>query len=446
MKQLLLLPQALLLVPVNLLNQQLSRSSFVKRKLAELQLPRKRKRKLKDAKPDEEDNIVIQEDTQEDESLDDEDPDAETYYETFAAVDAGIDSGVDSDDDEDMERHTLPSLQEHDSKEDADMDFDEPDNGLEIKMTPPPKSVSSPIKHIIKATLDCYTDAQHHRVSSLSPSKGVKAGIISPAKGKRLGSFKLVRAIANDIAYPAYHHDYIVDVLRKTAVQPELAQVFSRLLANPDTLKLVTTYMGYGRSGLLTFAVGRARSWVTSFYNLPGRYSPAEVKDIVGFLHLKGHFKYGEVDLESHTWNKKLPFGCEGISHLLRAEFFATKGGANIAAFKEMIEHALSEYAEGALCHIEFSNAACSRNQSNKAFLLDVEADDMDDIDIAALEAEAISAAAAQQSLSAISSLLSSETVVTSTTSQTVTPSSSASISSSVITPSSATESVPNHT
>lgn len=127
-------------------------------------------------------------------------------------------------------------------------------------MTPPPKSVSSPIKHIIKATLDRYTDAQHHRVSSLSPSKGVKAGIISPAKGKvykvlrkhftprtlklvEAGKLQACRAIANDIAYPAYHHDYIVDVLRKTAVQPELAQVFSRLLANPDTLKLVTTYV-----------------------------------------------------------------------------------------------------------------------------------------------------------------------------------------------------------
>ncbi|KAE9384167.1 hypothetical protein BT96DRAFT_1008356 [Gymnopus androsaceus JB14] len=351
-------------------------------------------KKLKDTEPDEEDNIVIQEDMQEDEGLDDEDPDAETYYETFAAIDAGIDSGVDSDDDEDMERHTLPSLQEHDRGRKMQIWTLTSLTMLEIEMTPPPKSVSSPIKHTIKATLDRYTDAQHHRVSSLSPSKGVKAGVISPAKGKL--------------------------TLILSSLSPHI----------------------WGMGGVA--------------------YSP----------------------LASHTWNKKLPFGCEGISHLLRAEFFATKGGANIAAFKEMVSArrigantialAATAYAEGALCHIEFSNAACSRylfhlssyhciahkgpvwadrferslftlvlNQSNKAFLLDVEADDMDDIDIAALEAEAISAAAAQQSLSAISSLLSSKTVVsssssTSTTSQTVAPSSSASISSSVITPSSA--------
>jgi hypothetical protein len=38
------------------------------------------------------------------------------------------------------------------------------------------------------------------------------------------------------------------------------------------------------------------------------------------------------------TYNTKLPFGCEGIAHILRLEVFATKGGANIEIFREIVK------------------------------------------------------------------------------------------------------------
>jgi hypothetical protein len=55
--------------------------------------------------------------------------------------------------------------------------------------------------------------------------------------------------------------------------------------------------MGYGRSGLLTSLASKARAWVTSRYNIPGKHSPAALKDMMMWLLKDGHFKYGDVDL-----------------------------------------------------------------------------------------------------------------------------------------------------
>lgn len=37
------------------------------------------------------------------------------------------------------------------------------------------------------------------------------------------------------------------------------------------------------------------------------------------------------------TYDTKQPFGCDGIAHILRLEVFATKGGANIEVFREIV-------------------------------------------------------------------------------------------------------------
>ena len=42
-------------------------------------------------------------------------------------------------------------------------------------------------------------------------------------------------------------------------------------------------------------------------------------------------------DFQMRSFDKKKPFEAEGIAHLLRLEYFATKGGANIAVFKELV-------------------------------------------------------------------------------------------------------------
>ncbi|KAF9020298.1 hypothetical protein BDP27DRAFT_1439605 [Rhodocollybia butyracea] len=184
--------------------------------------------------------------------------------------------------------------------------------------------------------------------------------------------------------------------------------------------------------------MAKARDWVPSCFGIPGKMKSTEVKELVAWLLKDGHHKYGEVDIQNKTYNTKLPFGCEGVAHILCLEVFATRGGANIEIFQEIvntrkiapptvalmitfIEHALSEYAEGVYRHVEFSDTARARycfhlslfnwianeapiwsnnfatslyklilTQSNKEFLLDVEADDLTEVDVKGLEADAI--------------------------------------------------------
>lgn len=98
--------------------------------------------------------------------------------------------------------------------------------------------------------------------------------------------------------------------------------------------------------------MSKAREWVATRFGLPGKMNSAEVKDLVGWLLKDGHFKYGEVDtqvrpstlsfpfwclLQNKTYNTKLPFGCEGIAHILRLEVLSTRGGTNIEIFREIV-------------------------------------------------------------------------------------------------------------
>lgn len=41
--------------------------------------------------------------------------------------------------------------------------------------------------------------------------------------------------------------------------------------------------------------------------------------------------------MQNRTYNTALPFGCEGISQIMRQEIFATKGGANIEVFQDIV-------------------------------------------------------------------------------------------------------------
>lgn len=57
--------------------------------------------------------------------------------------------------------------------------------------------------------------------------------------------------------------------------------------------------IGYARGSLMSSLVSKARQFVTSHYNLPGKLKTSEVKDVVAFLTRDGCFKYGKVDIEA---------------------------------------------------------------------------------------------------------------------------------------------------
>ncbi|KAJ3818876.1 hypothetical protein F5880DRAFT_1616979 [Lentinula raphanica] len=351
------------------------------------------------------------------------------------------------EDGQEEEDHALEGFQ------DMEVDVDTPDNGIDLVKTPTKASTpfSSPSKRVSVQAAVARTKLRHQlnvspsrTYSRPSPDKRkvykVTSNMFSPRTRKLAvaGKHHARRVSTIEDAFPSDKHAFFLDIARQTAVVESLVDVFESVKEDTDVQKLLTSFMGYARGGLFTSLAKKAREFTASYYSLPGTRKASEVKDMVDWLVSDGHFKYGGVNVENRTFDTKKPFEAEGIAHLLRLEYFATKGGANIAVFKEMVaakrikgptialmitvlEHALMEYSDGTYCNSEFTDSAQTRyyhhlssykriaegaptwadrfearlfnlvlNQSNKTFLLDVEANDMNEVDIAELEASAV--------------------------------------------------------
>ncbi|KAJ3728257.1 hypothetical protein C8R42DRAFT_716217 [Lentinula raphanica] len=343
-----------------------------------------------------------------------------------------------------------------------EMEVDGPDNGIEVDVekTPPPVSstFSSPSKRSsIQAAAERNKLRRQLNVTPTKSKSKSKSKKHSPEKKKvykvtsnmftprtrklaEAGKRHARRVSTIEDPFPSDKHTFFLDVARSTAAEESLVEVFEEVKQDTDLQKLLTSFMGYARGGLFNSLAKKAREFTASYYALPGTKKSSEVKDLVTWLLSDGHFKYGGLNIEMRTFNPQKPFEADGIAHLLRLEYFATKGGANIAVFKEMIaakrikpptialmvtvlEHALMEYSDGTYRNSEFTDSAKGRyyhhlssynriaagaptwangfevrlfnlvlNQSNKTFLLDVEADDMNEVDVAELEANAVAA------------------------------------------------------
>ncbi|KAJ3728245.1 hypothetical protein C8R42DRAFT_716203 [Lentinula raphanica] len=321
-----------------------------------------------------------------------------------------------------------------------EMEVETPDNGIHVansEITPPASSpFSSPKRTSVQAA---FARNKLRQQLNISPTKSSSSRKLSPEKRKVYKvTSNMFTPKTRKLAEAAKRHARRVSTIEEAF--PMDKHSFS--LTWQDLQKLLTSFMGYARGGLFTSLAKKAREFTASYYGLPGTRKPSEVKEIVTWLLSDGHFKYGGVNIETQTFDPQKPFEADGIAHLLRLEYFATKGGANIAVFKEMIsakrikaptvalmitvlEHALMEYSEGTYRNSEFTDSAKSRyhyhlasynrvaqaaptwadrfemnlfnlilNQSNKTFLLDVEADDMKEVDLASLEANAVAAGA----------------------------------------------------
>ncbi|KAF9065617.1 hypothetical protein BDP27DRAFT_1424703 [Rhodocollybia butyracea] len=321
-----------------------------------------------------------------DADLYDQDPDAAVFKESLGDGGIGSDDEPHCDEDGDDDDNMAAGMGHADNKMDVD---DTPTNNIIVSSSPP-----------------------------VTPTK--KA--MEPFPADKLATFL----------------DVLQQVVKDNKDDEFMVGAFSRILASDDLQRALVSFLGYARSGLFSGFIGKAREWVSSRFGIPGKMGAPAVKELVGWLLEDGRFKYGEIDTQARTYNTKLPFSCEGIEHMLRLEIFSTKGGANIEVFKEIvkagkitaptlalmvtcIEHALSEYSDGVYRHAEFSDSARPRyvfhhesfkkikkgapnwannfstdlykliiTQSNKSFLLDVEADDLKEVDIAGLEADAV--------------------------------------------------------
>ncbi|KAJ3719983.1 hypothetical protein C8R42DRAFT_777102 [Lentinula raphanica] len=372
------------------------------------------------------------------------DVDEEEFHKVFNSVPEEGDEDTPEDIQEDIvleEEFDLGDSLEDVAEENVvqEMEVELPDNGIHVahsETTPPASSpFSSPKRTSVQAA---FARNKLRQQLNISPTKSSSSRKRSPEKRKVYKvTSNMFTPKTRKLAEAAKRH-----APRSTASAESLVEVFEDLKQDTDLQKLLTSFMGYARGGLFTSLAKKAREFTASYYALPGTRKPSEVKEIVTWLLTDGHFKYGGVNIETQTFDNQKPFEADGIAHLLRLEYFATKGGANIAVFKEMVsakrikaptvalmitvlEHALMEYSEGTYRNSEFTDSAKSRyhfhlasynrvaqaaptwadrfemnlfnlvlNQSNKTFLLDVEADDMKEVDLASLEANAVAAGA----------------------------------------------------
>ncbi|KAE9386318.1 hypothetical protein BT96DRAFT_1006198 [Gymnopus androsaceus JB14] len=393
-------------------------------------------------------------------AVDDDDEDKDLFRQTFGtpgkAIDEehqGLGSGVDSDDDAGTHEHGSQAATS--DNDDNLMDVDHPHNGI-VTPSPSPRKRRRSIKDVqggaqskqwAAATSSPHGPKVYKITSRMFTPRTLHLG--------KLAKIEARRVTITQNPFPSDKFESSLKILQDTARKNQLNDPFTRLLQDAECQKKLTTFVGYARGGLMNSLTKAAQQWVESFFNLPGRKSVGKIKVDVAWLLKDGHFKFGGLDVESQTYDKNLPFGIEGIAHLLRVEFFATRGGANIGAFKEMvaarcihsptIEHALMNWSEGTAKAAEFNDDARSRyyyhlssyaklakvapswdegfgpelfdlvlKQSNKTFLLDVEADDMQEVDAVALEAAAIAAKLARTG--GLTSVNNSSSTSTSTT------------------------------
>ncbi|KAE9393423.1 hypothetical protein BT96DRAFT_999460 [Gymnopus androsaceus JB14] len=351
--------------------------------------------------------------------------------------------GADIDQDNDEMNHQDPNHFAGGDAAAADsIDVDGIDNGISIDIDESP-APSTPTKKLLSTKHLC-----RHLTLNVSPLRTQGADFSPVTRSLAKAGKKNARCEATLVnAFPTNKHQHNIGILQKLALEDPSSpwyQSFQCLLNNTDVQKELVLFLGYACSGIFT------------------GFTAAEVKEAVAWLSQDGRFKYGDVDVENHSYITKLLFGTEAISHLLHLEVFSSKGGANIEIFKEIVAtgrvtgatialmittHALNKYSDGVHRHSEFSDAARPRylfhlasynkiaaatptwveqfeeepqtqilytkmititgvvgceeetfklvlTQSNKAFLLDVQADDLSEVDLAGLEATAKAAVA----------------------------------------------------
>ncbi|KAF9062883.1 hypothetical protein BDP27DRAFT_1481370 [Rhodocollybia butyracea] len=378
----------------------------------------------------------LDEEEQDDQDLDgplDEDPDALLFQETFEG------SGSDNEhrqaechgNDEDEDNDAPGIVAGHNNNDNMEVDL--PSNQIQVSSPPstPSKKASNRLcARLVLGSSPAKSSRSHSSVSSdpLTPPSCRQGGKITEKHftprtrrlailGKRMNRC----ATATQQPFPSDKHGYNMEILQDLAKdykgEDDMVEVFARVLAQSvNTQQELVQFLGYARSGFFTNCMAKAREWVATHFGLPGKMNSTEVKELVGWLLKDGHYKYGKVDIHNKTYNTKLPFGCEGIAHILCLEVFATKGGANIEIFREIvnIEHSLMNMLKVSIDMLSFliqldhdiycfhlssfnriankapkwaNNFATSLyklilTQSNKEFLLDAEADDLTEVDI----------------------------------------------------------------
>ncbi|RDB30890.1 hypothetical protein Hypma_004895 [Hypsizygus marmoreus] len=162
--------------------------------------------------------------------------------------------------------------------------------------------------------------------------------------------------------------EYIWKIIHETVQQnPAMAPHLKSMEKYEHTL--LTTFVWYGRGGLLNAIATKARQQISGTFGIPGSLDEDGIIQQVKWLLEGGKFKFGGLDFEKKTYDRNSPFGNSIITDIIRMQWFA-KGKADSPAFHAMVkekkiyetciiltvENALKEWASGVYQPIHFSD------------------------------------------------------------------------------------------
>ncbi|PPR06462.1 hypothetical protein CVT26_006458 [Gymnopilus dilepis] len=100
----------------------------------------------------------------------------------------------------------------------------------------------------------------------------------------------------------------------------DIIQAYKRAVKNTAVKSQLMKFTLYGRTGLISSIISKARDKVRSFYGLAG--DPDAVKKDVEWLLKDSHFLYGGINLKERTVDQMQPFGCQLIVDIIEAQWF----------------------------------------------------------------------------------------------------------------------------
>ncbi|KAF8894374.1 hypothetical protein CPB84DRAFT_1848505 [Gymnopilus junonius] len=120
----------------------------------------------------------------------------------------------------------------------------------------------------------------------------------------------------------------------KTPTMPSSAASNSKVVEKdftPRTLRLALaskSHTMYGRTGLISSIISKARDKVRAFYCLGGE--PEAIKKDVEWLIKDSHFVYGSINLKERTVDPMKPFGVQLIVEIIEGQWFPSTSGSKL--------------------------------------------------------------------------------------------------------------------
>ncbi|KAJ7097474.1 hypothetical protein C8R44DRAFT_889380 [Mycena epipterygia] len=222
----------------------------------------------------------------------------------------------------------------------------------------------------------------------------------------------------------------ITDVVASSKV-PELTDRLAKAQNLEERRGQLTNYAWGGAPQLHGEIKNHSKSAV-ALYGIPGEFSPTEIVEHIKFLiGKKGVFKFGEINLTTHTYDAQQPYGTSFYRDVMAKQWFDTakSEGVRAATFQRFIdapiptlalvtdarENLLKEWGTGVRVQVKFTEeefgprylhhraalrGLYSKIVSNTSFshlkevITPLGEDKLDGIDFDALKASAVPAAA----------------------------------------------------